>query len=658
MVESVKPLRLKRERAPRPLPTQSSHEPIARVIVDTGLIHLDQEFDFLIPEEYSASIFPGTVVKVPFNRKRVLGIVTERLNRSDFRGELKFIVEVIRPFPLLQKNVLALIDEVKKRYGGTRWDLIRFALPTLNKNDHERPRPEGANISASISVVANNNPWYPETFWRELAKSPTEKTRIRVYWSPPPASDPFLFLEELTRCAKRSALILVPDRTDVDRLVGIIEANSARGNRRVIAWHSDLPRSERTALFLEILHSQSVIVVGVRSALFLPFKDLDQIILWDDNSESYSEQRAPYFHAREVAIIRSHIDKSHLIIAGYAPSLQVISYIEQKYLAVLKPNKQLLSAQKIKVLGLDERNGPIDSGRIPTSAWQTIKAGLKSGPVLVSVPIRGYVQSLSCNSCRNIALCSCGGKLIKLSERNELVCNFCSRKELAWICQYCSGREIRFQSVGDLRIVEELGKAFPNQKILSSNADHRLLTIKAEPAIVISTPGAEPLAPSGYSAAVSLNSSLILNRASLDAEEQARRRWFELGTLLSPGGVLIIDSELSNRNMQALLRWNSMDVAIRELEERRAVGLPPSTRVVEISGDSNTIKELVSDLPEELDVFPAKSSLADSIHEVSMIIRIKGANPALVIDEILGKIRTLSAKGKRVPRVRVDPSSL
>ena len=104
MVEPVKPLRLKRERAPRPLPKESAKAPIARVLVDSGLLHLDQEFDFLIPEEYSTVVFPGSVVKVLFNRKRVLGVVTERGERSDFRGDLKFISEVIRPFPLLKKK--------------------------------------------------------------------------------------------------------------------------------------------------------------------------------------------------------------------------------------------------------------------------------------------------------------------------------------------------------------------------------------------------------------------------------------------------------------------------------------------------------------------------------------------------------------------------
>ena len=658
MAEPSKPLRLKRERAPRPLPKVSATAPIARVIVDNGVIHLDQEFDFLIPEEYSESVFPGTVVKVPFNRKRVLGLVTERRERSDFRGEIKFIQEVIRPFPLVMKNVLTLIEEVQKRYGGSRWDLIRFALPTLNKSDHAHEREaiqSEENLISSKKILHN---WYPSSFWEELSKGPNEKSRVRAYWSPPPASDPFLFIKEIAKQSKRSVLILVPDRTDVDRMANALQNDSALMGRRIISWHSDLPRSERASLFLEILESKSLIVVGVRGALFLPIQDLDQIILWDENSESYSEQRSPYFHGREVAIMRSHIDKTHLVIAGYSPSLQAISYIERKYFGVLAPNKQVLTEQKIKIMGIDERKGPGDSGNVPSSAWQTIKDGLKKGPVLVSVPMRGYIQSLTCNSCRNAALCNCGGKYVKKRDLTGIHCNFCGRSELAWTCPYCSSREVRFLNIGDLRIVEELGKAFPNIKIISSNAEHRVLEVPDTPAIVVSTPGAEPLAHHGYSAVACLNSGLILNRASLDAEEQTRRRWFELGTLLRPGGVLFIDTDMSNRNMQALLRWNGIDVGMRELEERRALGLPPAARVVEVSGDSRSVHELVDGMPDSVDVFPANNSTENSAQEISLNIRIKGDSPSAIIDELFGRVRTQSAKGKRVARVRVDPNSL
>ena len=70
MAGEIKPLRLKRQSAPKPKPSQATSQPVAKVLVDSGLLHIDQEFDFLVPQEFANSAVPGTLVKVPFNRKR------------------------------------------------------------------------------------------------------------------------------------------------------------------------------------------------------------------------------------------------------------------------------------------------------------------------------------------------------------------------------------------------------------------------------------------------------------------------------------------------------------------------------------------------------------------------------------------------------------
>ena len=120
MSHEVAPLRLKREKAVLPPPAQAKKDPIASVLVDTGLPHVDDEFDFLIPEELSQYIFPGSLVSITFNRKRTFGIVISRKENSNFHGKLRFISEVIKKYPVVTDSTLELIAEVKKYYGGTR----------------------------------------------------------------------------------------------------------------------------------------------------------------------------------------------------------------------------------------------------------------------------------------------------------------------------------------------------------------------------------------------------------------------------------------------------------------------------------------------------------------------------------------------------------
>lgn len=663
MHETVKPLRLKREVIAKAStkPTQASFAPVAGVLVDSGVLHLDQEFDFLVPYEFSETMVPGSLVKVPFRRKRVLGIVTTRKESSDFRGELRFVSELVRPFPLVPPNTLELCNEVRKYYGGTRWDVLRFALPALTK--HEQPvantkESQSQNPDGDYSSNATLDSTYPSSFWQTLSQPPSRQRHIRAYWAPLPAADPLLTIEKFLSRITGSALVVLPDYSDVERLWNLLMANPNVNpnvnSKRIVKWHSQMGRGDRERIFLDVLSEERVIVVGTRGSLFLPVKNLDAVILWDEASKNHAEQRAPYFHSREVAIFKANIEKSHLVIGGYSPSIQCASYIESGFLGVLDASNREILARSIAIKAIDNRNSPQDIGRFPSKAWQVIKKGLAEGPVLVQVPLRGYIQSLACNFCRNRALCSCGGKLILPQKGTVPECYLCGSVIHSWVCAYCRRRDLRNNQIGDERLVEELGKSFPNQTILFSNGDHRLSSIKNETSVVVATPGAEPTAESGYSAIVVLNSNLAIERATIDAEVDARNQWFALGTMLRPGGTLFIDADNSHRNIQELMRWNPIGASLRELAERRTLNLPPVVKTLEISGDYEAVSQVVRNLPDYVLVSRPKAK-GGATGQGTALVRVLTGNPLPVINEILGRVISQSASGGPIARVKIDP---
>ena len=653
MAGEIKPLRLKRQSAPKPKPSQAASQPVAKVLVDSGLLHIDQEFDFLVPQEFANSAVPGTLVKVPFNRKRVLGVVMSRSEKSEFPGELRYIAEVVYQFPVIVPTVLELAAAVTRHYGGTRWDVFRFALPVFSKRNERRAQ---QRASKGIGhVMAKGDPRYPAAFWDAVRREPSDTHRVRAFWNAPPAEDPFVFLTTLITNIQGSTLVLLPDLADIERLGRMLNESGILDQQNVLLWHSQLSRSEREDVFLQILHGRSLIVLGVRGAVFLPIQDLDLIILWDEGSETYLEQRAPYFHAREVAIMRSHIEKTHLIFGAAAPSLQSAMYIKKRYLGQLSPARETIKNQMITVQAIDQPNAPEEQGRISSRAWKVIKSGIAMGPVLVQVPMRGYVQSLSCRNCRNKALCSCGGKLYLPAKERQPECSLCRNIFYSWICQYCSSNQLYLAQIGDIKVLEELGRAFPNQAIFSSNADHRINCIPNKPLLVIATPGAEPIAAEGYSAAVVLNSALLLDRASLDAEVVARRRWFALATLIKPQGTLFIDADLRNRNIQALLRWDAFGVSMKEIEERESLSLPPTVRSLEITGTEGSVHMLLAGLPNS--VIYTQTTHTNS-GETQILLRIPEHLGVDVVADVISKARSQSARGMSVARVKIDPISL
>jgi primosomal protein N' (replication factor Y) len=657
MPNEVSPLRLRREKVSPPPPAQAKEKPIASVLVDTGLLHLDDEFDFLVPEEFSSYLLPGSLVSVTFNRRRTLGIVLSRGESSNFNGKLRFISEVINKYPVVSESTLSLVAEIKKYYGGTRWDALRFAIPNQTKKNDDDFAPLEHSIMESkvVNHTFQRDPRYPENFWKALMNNPKSSPQVRAYWSPPPSEDPFIFLKRLIEATPGQVILLMPDRADIDRMVLILEENGDIQGSSIAIWHSELSRKERARTFLDLFSGRKRVIIGVRGAILLPTTNLDLIIVWDEGSETYSEQRAPYFHAREVAIMRSHIDKTHLLLAGFSPTMIATQYITSKYLAHLTPSVDSVKHQMPKIHGITNRTAPEQRGRIPSIAWQTMQRGLKFGPVIIQVPLKGYVLHLTCSRCLNNALCSCGGKLVLTGSQVVPLCYLCGNFVHQWLCSYCSNRQFRNSVIGDSRIAEELGRAFANQRIISSNAEHRIFKVKNEPAIVIATPGAEPIADAGYAAALIFNGNLILQRAGLNAEEEARRRWFGIATLLRPNGEFFLDVDHGNRNIQALIRWDALGASERELLERQALNLPPVVKSVEISGDYQAVSEVVRNLAEPVLVSSPKKMESG---ETQAILRIPTKQANLVLNEIFRRVRAQSSKGVRVARVKVDPIAI
>jgi primosomal protein N' (replication factor Y) len=166
---------LKRQRVPLSEPTRAQTLPIASVLVDSGLLHIDQEFEFLIPQELSQVITRGSLVKIPFNRKRVLGVVINRSEHGNFRGQLRYINEVVRDFPVITPEILDLAGEIVRYYGGNRWDVLRFAVPSFTKKstvshdanaDTPQMPQQESKTSTSLDDQSTN---YPEGFWKAFA---------------------------------------------------------------------------------------------------------------------------------------------------------------------------------------------------------------------------------------------------------------------------------------------------------------------------------------------------------------------------------------------------------------------------------------------------------------------------------------------------------
>ena len=163
-------------------------------------------------------------------------------------------------------------------------------------------------------------------------------------------------------------------------------------------------------------------------------------------------------------------------------------------------------------------------------------------------------------------------------------------------CARCGSDAVRAVVVGARRTAEELGRAFPGMPVITSGGDAMVSAVPAEPAVVVATPGAEPVADGGYGAALLLDGWALLGRQDLRAAEDALRRWMAAAALVrsrGDGGVVAVVAESAIPTVQALIRWDPVGHAEAELDSRAEVGLPPAVHIAAIDGAPAAVAALL-----------------------------------------------------------------
>jgi primosomal protein N' (replication factor Y) (superfamily II helicase) len=582
-------------------------DPVALVLVDVGLPHLDRPFEYLVPASMADLAVPGARVKVRFAGQDVDGFVLERARTADYQGTLAPLRKVVSPEAVLTPAVLALSREIASRYAGTLADVVRLAVPPRHATA-EKNLPKQA--PTSLVAAPEPGPWVSYSagvaFVRRIASGDAPAAswlalpgqRVDADW---PAAMAVAAATALA--AGRGALIVVPDHRDVDRVDAALHSMLGAGQHvRLTAGQG--PQARYTA-WLKVLRGHVRCVVGTRAAMFAPVHDLGLVAWWDDGDDVLVEQRAPYPHVREALLTRARLEGAALLTGGFTRTTSIQQWVESGELrtVVADPAARRLAAPRVVVAGEGtdvERDGASAHGHLPSAAWRAAKSALEHGPVLIQVPRRGYVPSLSCQACREPARCTrCHGPLSLSSGDARPSCRWCGTVDSAFECVSCGGRTMRSSVVGARRTAEELGRAFPGVPVHTSGAGDVLSSVPAKPSLVISTPGAEPVAENGYAATLLLDAWASLDRPTLDASEEALRRWMAAGALTrsaADGGVVVLCGAPMHTTLpvvEALVRWDPVWFAARELAERTELSLPPTVRMAQLVGPRVTVQQAV-----------------------------------------------------------------
>lgn len=660
----------------------AASDPIALVQVDVGLPHLDRPFEYTVPAALAETAVPGARVKVRFAGQDVDGFVLERRAEAEHQGRLAPVRRVVSPEAVLTPALLTLCRAVAARYAGSLGDVLRLAVPPRHARAEKALPTEPPTPAPDITV--------PEVWsgWSAYAAGPALLSRISAGESPaaawlaaPGASadqDWPVAMAQLAQAALasgRGALLIAPDARDVERLdQALQDALGAGQHVRLTAEQG--PQARYTA-WLKVLRGHVRCVVGTRAAAFAPVADLGVVVCWDDGDDSLAEPRAPYPHVREVLRLRAEQSGAALVLGGFTRSVPVQQWVENGLLRPVEPVALRGQVPRVVVAGEDlevERVGPAARAHLPTSAWQAAKKALEHGPVLVQVPRRGYLPSLSCQSCRTPARCRhCHGPLALPASDQAPTCRWCGQVERQFRCPECDGGQLRSTVVGARRTAEELGRAFPGVPLHRSGAGELLTQVSSTPAIVVSTPGAEPVAENGYAATLLLDAWALLDRPALEVSAEALRRWMAAAALTrsrDDGGVVVLCGAPAHATLpavEALVRWAPAWFAARELAERAELRLPPAVWMAELSGPRVDLGAALSwlelgndvDVLGPLEVKTMRGGEQTIAHRV--LLRADDAIAPALAERLVAMRAARSARKEKASigvRIDPDPSSL
>ncbi len=507
---------------------------IAKVLVEINNINVDKTFDYIVPFEYIEKIKIGMRVKVPFASRELEGFVLDLVNSTDNNYELKEIISIVDTEPILNNELLHLGQFMSKKYFSTLISCYQTMLPkalkaqnktTINKkmikyvelcsNSFPKLKPNQEKIVEylringkvkkeevnKISVSGVNtlikNGIIIESLIeeyrlvtkdinkeKETFKLTVEQQEAKNKILSQTQSSVFLLhgvtgsgktvvymeiVEEMLNRGKDS-IFLVPEISLTPQMVYHFKS---RFGDEVAVLHSRLSEGEKYDEYRKIVEGKVHIVVGARSAVFAPFKNLGAIIIDEEHTTSYKQDNNPKYSAIEIAIERAKNNNAIVILGSATPSLEtyarsikgLYTLVELKH----RVNTNNLPLVEIVDMSKEKHRGSIFSSRLITEVNKRLE---EHEQIILLLNRRGYSSFITCSNCGYTAKCPhCDITLTYHKTSNTLRCHYCGYADkMNDICPSCGEKAIKTLGTGTEKVEEEIKKVF-NARVVRMDLD-------------------------------------------------------------------------------------------------------------------------------------------------------------------------------------------
>jgi primosomal protein N' (replication factor Y) len=555
-----------------------------------------EAFTYQIPEELESKVKTGVLVRAPFRRQLKAGIVISHGKPTETTREIKFkaIESILDDEPLISEKLLKLIHWVGQYYISTSGLALKNAVPS---GIFEGKRSGKAKITYDRVVKsAKRLRLNPE---QEHALSAINKIKEGAFLlhGVTGSGKTEVYLRAIESIGDREAFVLVPE---IALTAQIIDRFRSRFGEGVAFLHSGLSPAEKLSQWRKMRKGEVKVAIGVRSAVFVPFRNLGLIIIDEEHEPSYKQFEGLRYHARDVALARAKIEGIKIVLGSATPSIESfynarkgkINYIELKNRIENKP----LPEVEIIDMTKEEKKSWSLSDKFLCALRENVAKG---GQSLLMLNRRGYSPFLICTDCGYTHKCpACSITLTYHKDTKTLNCHYCnSLLKPRDVCPQCSGTRTKSIGAGTQRVEEELRTLIPELALTRMDSDttkrklsHYRMVKEMEQKKIDILVGTQMVAKGHDFPNVTLAGVVMADVALNLPDFRSSERTFQLFTQLAgragrgeaPGQVYIQTYEPYHYVFDYVRNHDYKRFYEREIELRRELSYPPFSRLVRI----------------------------------------------------------------------------
>ena len=587
------------------------------------------------------SIKKGTRVVVPFGKKSIVGIVVKKISNPNSLKGLKEIISIADNHTCFDKSIFNTILWASEYYHHPIGEVFFSFIPTLLRKKNDK-------IISSLSKASEYKLNAKDKRFKLTKEQNDNLSKLNKIEGFNPSliygvtgsgkTEIYLQLAEKFIKKNKSILVLVPEINLIPQLVKRFED---RFSGEIGIYHSRQTPNQRLKVWLKSKFGEIKIVIGTRSSVLMPLKNLGAIIIDEEHDHSYKQAEGFKFSGKDLAIKRAQLENIPIFLGSATPSLQTLKLVKEKKYKKFDLLRRVDGKKPPKLIPLDISDSTLLGG-IAIQTMGIIEAAINRGEqVLIFINRRGFAPLYECDNCGWVASCSsCESNLVFHKSKNRLICHKCeSVYAVNHNCPDCQSTELNTFGTGTERVEEVLKNTFKKVPIIRMDYDSTRLKGSIEAiyekanesneAILVGT----QMLSKGHdfpkvTLCVILNADSGLLSPEMNGVEKIAQQLIQVsgraGRNNNLAQVIIQTRYPNDKNLKQIKTGNYQLVAYQCLKTNKALGIPPYSNVSILRATSPNPQSCIQFLEKVSELLDNKKNISITGPLPSIPLKIKG----------------------------------